>query len=210
MTTVGERAARGGAGIGETLHAMADMWGQGFRDNNPLLNGVLWNNNIREMTTQNPVAESVSQTLARMKDTRGAWTDERYSGFTGAQGSPLPQSEQTKVPTDPVMRQMYEAVSQEEKWIESKYMPEINRIKQTMGVMQTRPISESMKRDMHNEGTERMNAQYELIYQRITDLNAELSKMAGRHVDVRSKIDWSGNVSQFHASPGDGGAPAFK
>ena len=201
MLAAGEREARAGGGLTNTASAIGDSWWQQAKDNNPTFSGV-FANNIRPLTTMNPINESVAQTLARMKETRGAWSAEKNESTTGRNGGPIAMGESRKVPTDPVMAQIYENVSREDEWINSHYMPAINSIKQQMGIADTKALPESVKRDMHNEYVKQLNEQYQFVYDRITDLNADLSRLTGRHVDVRSRIDWNGSPDQFHQSPG--------
>jgi hypothetical protein len=183
----------------EALGQVGRDWLQDAMDNNPMLNHVLWENPIRA-SVRPPIVEAVSKQLDMMKPTAGNKSAERYEGTTGGP-RPLEVPDQGggegKVPTDPTMRNMFFATAAEYNFIQSHVMPDIMALKKQMATVADHVGSIEEKRQFHNEGARVIADKYGYIQSRIEDLNAGLSKMVGKHVDV-AHINWKQGPDQFN------------
>jgi hypothetical protein len=174
-------------------------WLQDAMDANPMLNHLLWENQVRS-SVRPPIVESVSRQLEMMKLTAGSRQAERYEGTTGGRNPlPVPMSggaDDKRIPTDPTMRQMYFDTANEYQFIQSNVMGDIQNLRKQMAAVQDHVGDITEKREFHNAGARLIADKYAYIQARIEDLNAALSKQVGRHVDV-AHINWKQGPDQF-------------
>jgi hypothetical protein len=180
----------------DTLGTVGHDWLQGAKDANPSMNTLLWENQARQ-STRPPIAETAQLSMDAMAKTAGAKTAEKYEGMTGPKGLPTaPQPDAgSKVPTDPVMRDMYFTVAAHHAFIQSRLMPDINNIRKQMASADTMPKNQET-RDWMNARTRDLADKWRNVWTHIQDVNAILSKKVGAPVNVRS-IDWSKGPEQF-------------
>ena len=172
----------------ETMGNAAHDWVQGMQDLNPALN-FLWEHQIRA-STYAPLVEAVGQQLASMKETAGARTAERAEGFTdaGRYRQPMPDTGgDTKVPLDPVKRDLYMNTAQVYGMIENKLMPDIKALRKQMDGVDQLNMDPVERRRWENEQSRKIADKYRLIHAYVQDLEAYMSQKVGHPVTVMQR-----------------------
>lgn len=201
-----DMARNGASYMSGDRHSFMDSMGQVGKDfvqrvmdKNPMVNTLIWDNNIK--LARPPIVEMTERRLDVMKQaTQGAKSAEKMEGTTGG-SHPLPVStfgDQKRVPTDPTMRAMFFAVAAESSHIESRHMTEINQMKKQIANEANQFVNPQERRVWENKMYRIIADKYRVIADRLEDLDANLSGMAG-DVPVRAeKIDWTKGPEQFH------------
>jgi hypothetical protein len=128
----------------------------------------------------------------------GANADIRGEGFSKqSRGVPLVMTKDTPVPADPQMRTLYEVMAQGAKGINRDVMPKISEIKTQMDNLRSSPFMPDEKRRIQNQLSNKLYQQNIVLHSRLLDLNAQMSGIAGGHVDLGGRIDWQGTMNQF-------------
>ena len=76
-------------------------------------------------------------------------------------------------------------------------MPQIKAIEGQMGAVNNQAMNVQARREWMNARTRDKADKYKLVKAYIDDLNADLSRQVGKHVNV-ARIDWSKGPEQFH------------
>ena len=179
-------------GMGMATHD----WLQGFQDRNPKLN-TLFEHQLR-LSQESPIAEATQQQIDMLNVVTGARTAERDQGTTGRgrYSQEVPMSVETRLPTDPVMRQMYNIASAYKTRMAGPEK-EISEIKKQMGSINAQGMDNDTKRKWMNDRTRDVADKYRHIHAMMADLDYALSTAAGRPVHIGKPIDWNGTVEQF-------------
>jgi len=167
---------------------------QNFMDMNPLGNSV-WGNSIKG-SIRTPVEESVSRALPNIKDTVGASGDMMSDGFTRRGGPPTLTRGDKKVPTDPVMQDIYRTVGHFDVPL-SRLQQRVNDLKRQLEDSNRGGFLPQQTRENRNEIIKKMQATYGDMDAIILDLNDTISRKIGKPFDIRRRPDWGGTVDQF-------------
>lgn len=173
-------------------------WLQAAKDNNKMLNTILWEDPVRA-SFRSPVIENTQRELDKMKYTEGARTAERFEGYTGSANQRLPVTtlpDQSKVPKDPMMADLFQRTAAEYAWINKIYMPQINAMRTQMANEAKQMVDNTERRVWENEQKRKISDIYQQIQVRIDDLNAQLSAVVGKPV-LQKDINWKQGREQF-------------
>jgi hypothetical protein len=182
-----------------SLGGVGRDWLQHAKDLNPMLNNVLWENQVRD-SVRPPIVESVQRQLDKMKSMSGG-TNQQYEGTTGGGRAALPVTPQQPgrfAKLDPEMRPLYLAVDQEYKYLTSSSGPmgQIGALKKQMQDVSSKMMDKTEQREWMNNQTRLIADKYRYIQARIDDLNAAMSRRIGAPVNI-SNIDWDKGPDQF-------------
>jgi hypothetical protein len=170
---------------------------QQWKDNTKFMNGMVWNNNTAQ-SSFGQLEERNNRMWRNVVSAAGANADIRGEGFSKqSRGVPLVMTKDTPVPADPQMRTLYEVMAQGAKGINRDVMPKISEIKTQMDNLRSSPFMPDEKRRIQNQLSNKLYQQNVVLHSRLLDLNAQMSGIAGGHVDLGGKIDWQGTVNQF-------------
>jgi hypothetical protein len=171
-------------------------WLQGLQDKNPQTN-ILFEHQLR-LSTQPPIVERTERELDWMKQNSTSRQEEVATGFTGRGRTPqeVPTTQTQKAPTDPVMKQMQFTLSNYYSRM-APQLAEINDIRKQMGAVQQQGMSVTERREWMNKRTRDLADKYRYLHDVVNDVNAELSRVAGRTIHVGQSIDWQKGVDQF-------------
>jgi hypothetical protein len=136
--------------------------------------------------------------LDNMKVTEGGLNAERYEGTTGPGGLQLPAlTSDRKLPTDPTMRTMYQDVATRYAEIQTHYVKGIQDLRKVYDQTSARAdLTPEQKRTELNVLTRQITDKWRIVWSRVQDTNAELSRIAGAQVNVNT-INWSKGPEQF-------------
>lgn len=171
-------------------------WLQQAKDRNPQLN-TLFENALRD-SQQSPIEEVTSRELANLHKVTGSRMSLGQEGLTGRgrYDQQVPMSVETKLPTDPTMRAMYNIAGAFERRLAGRET-EIAKIKKQMGAVSAQAMDPGEKRKWMNDRTRDVADKYRVIHATLRDLDYALSQMAGRPVSIGMNIDWHGTTAQF-------------
>jgi hypothetical protein len=178
-------------GMGMATHD----WLQGFQDRNPKFN-TLYEHQLR-LAQESPIAEATQRQIDALSAVTGARTAERDQGMTGRgrYAQEVPMSVETRLPSDPTMRQMYNIASAYKTRMAGPET-EIAQIKKQMGAWNAQGMDNDTKRTWMNDRTRDLADKYRHIHAMMSDLDYALSTAAGRPVHIEN-IKWDKGMEQF-------------
>ncbi len=198
MFNLDSYVAQGNSGW-DSMGGVYDDWKQMGKDLNPMVNTLLWDN-ATLLSKVPPIIEQSRRALHEMEKTRGSRTGERMEGTTGGRNPlevPVYETDQGKVPEDPIMRQMYETTDSYLRHLGRATLPEINNLEKQLREVSAKMHNPQEKRAWVNEQQRIISDKYRYVYDEVIRLNDDLSKIARTRVDIRKGIDWQGKVDQF-------------
>jgi hypothetical protein len=180
----------------ESMGMSLKDWAQVSKENNQPLNNILWEVPVR-LSVQPPIVESLQPTMYALKNLPPI-VSEAQIGFTnkGPNQLPMPNIGDRKVAQDPMMQHMLRVAHGYDTRIQHAMQP-INALKQQMSGVQKMGMNPQDRRVWLNQQTRNIADRYKLVDQLAEDMNAMLSKFAGKGIRIQD-IDWSKGVEQFH------------
>jgi len=179
-------------------HTGAD-WLQDVKDLNPMANTLLWENEVR-LSKVPPVVDESRRALREMQKTSGARTAERFEGTTGGRNPlrvPTYSTDQGKLPDDPQLKVMYQAVASHLGYLNKTTLPQIGQLEKQLVEMNARMQNTQERRIAENKQQRIITDKYRIVADEVRRLNDALSATAGVAVDIRKGINWQGDMSQF-------------
>ena len=173
-------------------------WLQTSRENNPMMNNMLWETPIR-LSKQPPIAETVQPVLYALKQLPKISVEGRDEFTAGSRSTRLPippPSGGPAVTPDPYVRQMLEIAHGYSRQINRSMAP-IVATKQQMGAVERQAMNPQDRRTWLNQQTRTIADQYKLPDQYIADMFGTLSRLAGKPITNLNQIDWSKGREQF-------------
>lgn len=158
-----------------------------LQDSAPYLNGILWNKSDN-LSAKTPLVQRVDEARNTMRQFAGFMTDEAWAGYTRRGGTLLPMApgQQNKVPSDPLLKNLYTTAAIKSAEIERVYMPAITDLEKERSLLRNSPLSPELVTQKRNEYTRNIQAKYERVAGVINELNDELSRKAGKRVTINT------------------------
>ena len=171
---------------------------QEWQDQTPYANHI-WQHNLKQ-STYGSLEERTNNMWNNIQPVIAGRGEIKGEGFSSAtRGVPLTMNAEGAKPKDPQMMDLYLHTAQMGKSIQREIMPEISKIRAQLDNLKNGTFQPDERRRIQNKLSTDLYGQYTKLHERLLDLNAQLSERAdGRHVDVGTKIDWSGTIDQFH------------
>lgn len=170
-------------------------WIQQSRESNMSMNHMLWETPIR-LSVQPPIAETLQPQLNALKQLP-AMPKPLNLGYTGKGLNRLPVSVHGEAPVsqDPQMIQMLMSAHAYNKRVNAAMAP-IAALKSQMGDVTRMGMNPVERREWLNNQTRIIADRYKLVDAYVSDLNAQMSKFAGKPIRF-TDVDWKKGPEQF-------------
>jgi hypothetical protein len=170
-------------------------WVQQGRESNMFANNMLWETPIR-LSVQTPIAETVQPTLNDLRQLP-PMPKPLNLGYVGTKLNrlPVPVNGEAPISQDPQMRQMLMSAHSYNTLINRAMQP-IVALKAEMGAVSRMGMDPVQRREWLNNQTRIIADRYKLVDSYITDMNATMSKFAGKPIKLRD-VDWKKGREQF-------------